>query len=230
MIYQIYYHPQQRPFCFTSPPYFAITTRPELEYIQLSDDLRSLPTLSPLWVRQQLCEYSVMMFHWMSRCNQADWVGFTSWRQLMKGYPYVINKTDIELISRGSLLAWGHRRFNVPLDIQAEQNHPGLVAVLSQLLSDVHGESLPSEFSMSKEGLFCSYWAASKTLFDHYMNWSFPIMNEAIRRWQNDPPFNRHHGDEQLTGTNRSLAFLQERLFNVWVIKHNIGYINRTQE
>lgn len=219
MIYQIYYHPNQRKYCFNQPPYKIISTKPEAEWSARSDDIRNVPMLREEWVRQQLCEYSVMIYHWQSRYVESEWVGFTSWRQLTKGYPYIIEPEGMRALSNGRILTWGIRNLDMTLDVQAEYNHPGIIAVMQTLLGDIHRQEIPREFFHMKTGVFCSYWAAPRRLFEQYMRWSYPIIVEAIARWGNDPPFNRHEGDAQVSGRNRSLAFLQERLFNVWLIR-----------
>jgi hypothetical protein len=213
MIYQAFYHPEQEEFLFDNRYYTPVCLQPEQLSTPPSFDIRNTPPLGESGIRQQLCEFAAMLAVWRQRPHPDEWVGFTSWRQLQKGFAFVFGPEDLRRTLNGETIIWGLRTLNETLHQHAERCHPGMTGALSILLRDVHQERLPETYFTECQGPFCNYWAMTWQDFDRYMRWTWPLIETAMDRWGLDQPFNLY----PRAGTqDRSLAFLHERLFVVW--------------
>jgi hypothetical protein len=216
MIYQAYYLPDQEPYLIRDPFYFPVCLQPERLTSIPSFDIRKTEPLADSAIRQQLCEYSAMLAVWKQRPHANDWIGFTSWRQFQKGFDFRFDDAALDRVMRGETVCWGIRTLDETLHQHAERCHPGITGVLAVLLREVHGQRLSDRYFTNRTAPFSNYWAMSWIDFDRYMAWSWLVIKSAIDRWGIDPPFNLF----PIKGTqDRSIAFLQERLFIIWWLR-----------
>ncbi|MGF1583134.1 MAG: FkbM family methyltransferase [Gemmataceae bacterium] len=211
MIHQCYFDESQKARLFTNPVYrgFGVysSVNPELT--------RNCPELENPKNQPMLSEYAAMLHIWRNPDVDPDpWIGFTSYRQLDKSATIIENREDIEqTLSQCDIIGWGpYAMFDatgkmpVTLAEQSEWTHQGLLMCLWKLLM-MRGETLPPQFLTQNVGLFCNYWVMSKTNFQQYMEWSYPLVKYCL-----------DHPDDYVQSHPRSMAYLVERLFIVWYL------------
>lgn len=222
MIYQCYYLQEHEPFLLRDRFYTGLCLQPERLTSPHWFEIRETEPLESLAMRQQLCEYAAMLAIWKHRPHPDEWVGFTSWRQFQKGFDFRFEESALNRVMRGEIICWGVRTLDETVHQHAERCHPGITGVLSVLLRDVQYKRIPDRYFSSLTAPFSNYWAMPWTNFDEYMNWSWPLVYTAIDRWGFDQPFNLF----PTKGTqDRSLAFLQERLFIIWSLAQREDWI-----
>lgn len=209
MIHQCYFEPSQRPHLFTSPLYRGFGL-----YTAVNPDLaRNCPELADPKNQQALSEYAALLHLWRNPDLDDDpWIGFSSYRQLDKFPTILEDRQALEgCLARCDVVGWGFYAFfdassgrPISLAEQGERFHPGITSALWRLLL-WRDEALPANYLLENSGLFCNYWVMSKSNFDEYMRWSWPLVQGFL---EHPDSFSQSHA--------RALAYLVERLFICW--------------
>jgi hypothetical protein len=200
MIYQTYHDPQTRNKLFPNEPYTGF-------------DLMALG-LNPV-EQKQLCEYAALRHFYNHPEQNADsWIGFTSINQ--RTPQRFNNREEVEVVFRQgvSVVVWGWHQFydavrGCPLTMAdaSERCHPGINAVLGNLLRAAGLDGLPPFYTQSNQGPFCNYWAMTRDAFHAYMDWSLPLVEHCLTHL--DQPF--------FQTWPRGVSYIHERLFLCWL-------------
>ena len=212
MIHQCYFEESQRPRLFTSPLYRGFGL-----YTSVNADIsRNCPELAIASHQPLLSEYGAMLHLWRNPELDPDpWIGFTSYRQLDKFQTIFTDRQALEAsLDQHDVVGWGGYQFidsqskrSVSMGEQTERVHPGLNGCMWKLLL-MRNEAMPQPYLIANDGLYCNFWAMSKSNFDDYMRWSFPLVQWCLRNTR----------DLFVQSHPRSLSFLVERLFICWYL------------
>lgn len=200
--------------------YYKNTNTSEFGDLYKKLDLSSIS--DPIYLPQIENEYPAMVYLWQNELDQHDWIGFTSHRQLEKGFNTILKNTDEEinqLLKSFDILTWGWLCMN---DTRAVYNlDPNVKNVIDQMnfyhsnLSTKMNEvlkfySLPSVESVLGDvscALYANYWIMSKDNFKEFMSWSYPL---ALWLLNNPRIYNPH------VGHFNDVGLIIERLFIYW--------------
>jgi hypothetical protein len=214
MIHQCYFLPLQVPSLFQHDPYIPFGLEPRVN----GDITLACPELVHAEDRLAVLEHAALLWHWRNRKDVDPWIGFTSYRQLDKEFPFVFKSRQHvqHELAGAEIVAWGLVRFPVSLSQQAELCHPGINEYLG-LLFAAFGETIPREYHLIREGGFCNYWVMGRRTFDEYMRWFAPKMTWCMAH--SNLPYAR--------ASPKSLSYVLERLFIVWYLttRKSIAFI-----
>lgn len=208
MIYQLYYKDDQGILPFGN------------QYIKF--DLANITENRYLPAIQS--EYCGMLYHYYNP-DKYDWIGFTSCRQLKKGYKGIL-KYDIKDITyqvqKYDILTWGYlccgdTKFCYKKDIsdlfnQTEFFHKGLMRLMNIALTQFNHRNLIELFKNTSCGIFSNYWLMSKENFNQFIEWSKPIVSWMV---SNPKLYNTS------TGHYNTVGWIIERMFIYWYLTNN---------
>jgi hypothetical protein len=206
MIHQCYFRPDQVGALFQHEPYTGFGLEPEVN----PDITAACPELRSKAARTAVLEHAAFLWHWRNPRDTDPWIGFTSYRQLGKGYPFVFrDRAQVEsALAPVDIACWGGLRFNVTLSQQAEMYHPGINEYLGRLFGAFH-EVVPRHYHVEKEGGFANYWVMRREDFERYMEWFTPKMVWCLA----------HANLPYAQAEPRWLSYVLERLFIIWYMQ-----------
>jgi len=192
--------------------YFGRHTQETKPFSHLYETM-DLATLGSDTLPEVCNEYQAMVELWLRPRNDNKWIGFTSCRQIMKGYHFVAtSNSDIETrLSQCDMLAWGWIRFRESLAQQAERSHRGINQAINMVFA-AFGDKVPDAWTTQQDGPYCQYWIMSIERFNEWMEWSYPRVTWMIE--QKLPLFQYGHHFGVLGG-------LAERLVILWAMTTN---------
>jgi hypothetical protein len=207
MIYQLYFNHSHLQRLFLHPLYSPFGLEPEV-----NPDIENCKFLKHPDVRFMLSEYGAMLY--LNEFPDDDtWIGFTSYRQLDKEF-FVFGMNDRQVIERllekYHILGWRFREHKMCLYRADNSSHPYHAVCMEAILNTL-GYKLPRGYKIDQSALYCNYWIMSKTDFNHYMRWSWPILKWMITHYKKikflkDSAVNHYSG----------VGIIMERLFIVW--------------
>jgi hypothetical protein len=170
-------------------------------------------------------EYCGMIYAWYDTNNINDWIGFTSCRQINKGFYKTVDLNNAEIsdvLQNYDIITWGwlcnnDKRFASSKAItslfdQAEFFHRGIMTLMNVALIHFNEKLLLDLFMNNSCGIFCNYWLMSKNNFNEFMSWSFPIVQWMV----NNPKLYDTNG-----GHYNIVGFIIERMFIYWYLSRN---------
>ena len=216
MIYQCYFQSDQEPRLFSQGPYRGFGLEPDVN----PSLLQTCPELSDSTTRVALCEYAAFLY-WSRHLegDGDDWIGFTSYRQLDKSNVVFESKESVEQQLRGvDMLAWhGCSVGNVRsrrlrgTAAQSELGH-GMHKFTLDMLRPFRIK-LPKAYQTAAIAPYASYWVLRKKRFAEFMQWSWPIVQAALRcehKYKDVP--SRGYWDDR----RKRVGYFAERLFIIW--------------
>lgn len=223
MIYQCYFREEHQAKLLAAEPYRGFGLEPELN----QSLLQVCPELASQETRIALCEYAAFLYCWRQLGDDADdWIGFTSYRQLDKSDVVFRSKQDVLKELRGiDMLAWhGCSVGNVRsrrlrgTAAQSELGH-GLHKFTLDMLRPF-GIRLPKEYQTAPIAPYANYWVLQKARFAQFMEWSWPIVQLALRT---EHPYkhvpSRGYWDDQ----RKRVGYFAERLFIIWSMREQLS-------
>jgi hypothetical protein len=221
MIYQCYYKQDQDRDLFEQDPYLGFGLEPEVN----STLFDNCPELEDPFVRMQLTEYACFLWHW--RNGTDSWFGTTSYRQLEKFPTIFKDKKYVEsLVEKHNVVAWGQyelfdkKGINISLSTQTKACHPGLNEYMEFVLSNF-GHTMPNEWSTECSGFFANYWVMSRSMFDDFMEFSWPMVKYSLENIKSSDYYKE--GTRYGTVSNeKATGYFMERLFLIWYLKKGI--------
>ena len=233
MIYQCYHAPDNKQTLFNSPVYCGFGLEPDVN----PNLANNCPELEDPAIRRALTEYSAMLHLWRNPSEDCDdWIGFTSYRQLMKTSFVFRSRFHVSRkLWRTSFAGWGfykvgRYRFKglSGAAAQAERAHPGIMALLERM-ADLFDFEISNRFYTDSRVLYCNYWVMKKAYFNQYMEWSWPKVKWCLEHQSEDPFLNqRVPGDEQMAARNgsevsgKAVGYVMERLFILWYMGNGL--------
>ena len=214
MIHQCYFLQAQATQLFTHEPYVPFGLEPEVNPTILD----ACPELRSKEVRLAVLEHAAFLWHWRNHRDTDPWIGFTSYRQVEKQFPFIFeSRAHVEReLTRADIVSWGLVKFAVTLSQQAELFHPGINEYMGRLFG-AFGETIPREYHLFHGGGFANYWVMSWENFDAYMHWFAPKLTWCLAN--GEQPYARDNP--------KWLSYVLERLFIVWYLttRKNIVFV-----
>lgn len=209
MIYQLYYKND-----YNTEPFGSIYEKFNLADIEQQEYLPEIQS-----------EYCGMLYFWKNKIYTNKWIGFTSCRQISKGYSSIIgySSSKIEkLLVPYDIMTWGllcPKNTNFSNDgsaknlyEQANYFHKPLLPLMNDLFNSFGIKDLIYTFKSYECGIFANYWLMLIKNYENFMDWSYPIVLYMI-----DHP----EKFDTKTGHYNSVGYIIERMFIYWYIKHN---------
>jgi hypothetical protein len=220
MIHQCYFAPEHLKNTFRDEPYRPFGLEPEVN----AEITNNCPELASEDTRMALAEYGAMLHHWRNPTLDSDpWIGFTSYRQLTKS-PFKFSKrSEVELLlNRGDFVTWyawwvAPAKFG-PLRgaaAQAEANHPGIHQFMVDVLN-LRGLTIPAGYETAPLVSYANYWAMPRSRFDAFMEWSWPIIADALA--MDHPYLSTPSRPGSRDNKRRAIGYFMERIFILWAL------------
>jgi hypothetical protein len=215
MIYQCYFKKEQEQNLFSPDCYQGFGLEPELN----STLFKNCPELKDAKTRLALTEYACFLWFYRNLdCLEGDYFGTTSYRQLIK-QPTIFESQDHldSLKDPKKIVTWGmtelleQEGYPLPISIQTEIAHPGMTSYINEILDEV-----PEEWYSCNKVIFANYWYMHKDLFVDFMDFSWPLVQQALKD-QKHPYFSQEHkfGADK----RKAVGYFMERLFILWTFK-----------
>lgn len=223
MIHQCFFREDQRAALFPQAPYRGFGLEPDVN-AALTE---RCPELADYTTRLALVEYAAMLCHWRSPDVDTDaWIGFTSYRQLAKS-PFVFEtRAAVEAaLNEADVVSWGV--WNVSraqigwlrgAPAQAEISSPGL----HKFTTDVLGHfkvKIPNAYYIGEQVVFANYWVMSRSAFERFMLWSWPIINHALKL---DHEYKHSRPISAAIDQRKAVGYFSERLYAIWVMQQRL--------
>ena len=224
MIFQCYFKEDQT--LFEEEPYKPFGVEPDVNDFLFSN----CPELESSFNRLQLTEYSSYLWHWRNK-SDLKWIGSTSHRQLDKFKHKFKSISEIEsLLGKHEIIAWGQydlqNKLGMPMSLktQAKVCHPGLNEFMEMMFSKFNLE-FPKQWSEKTSGFFANYWAMSKSLFDDFMEFSWPMVEWSLSNIK-DTDYYKTQNTYGTVGPEKCVGYFMERLFIVWYLNRGLEPFN----
>lgn len=166
-------------------------------------------------------EYCGMLYHYYNPDNYK-WIGFTSCRQIQKGYKEIVTEDVEHSLEKYDIVTWGYICHKDPrfccsdkvysLFDQTEFFHNGLMTLMNVAFVYFDQKNLIDIFMSYSCGIFANYWLMSKNNFNHFIDWSKPIIS-----WMVEKP--RLYNTS--TGHYNTIGWIIERMFIYWYITNS---------
>ena len=169
---------------------------------------------------KNFCELTAT--YWILKNDKSDIVGLTHYRRyFFKNHKTnklsnVLDEEDIRKILKEKDIIVPNSTFIIKHNVEKswEKTHVKKdYDECRKIISEKYPEYLEAfdKFSKSRFLYICNMFIARKEIFDSYYNWLFDILFELEKR------VNLEEYDDY---NKRLFGFMSERLFNVWLIKH----------
>ena len=223
LIHQCFFREDQRTALFAQEPYRGFGLEPSVN-AQLT---QRCPELGDHVARLALVENAAMLFHWRNPDADADdWIGFTSYRQLAKS-PFVFEtRIAVETaLSGADVVSWGVWNVSrVQIEwlrggaAQAEISSPGLHKFTRDVLENF-SIKIPSAYYAGEQVVFANYWVMTRSAFERYMAWSWPIIEHALQR---DHDYKHAKPISATIDARKAVGYFAERLYAIWVMRERL--------
>lgn len=169
---------------------------------------------------KNFCELTAT--YWILKNDKSDIVGLTHYRRyFFKKYrsnklSNVLDEEDIRKILEKKDIIVPNSTFIIKHNVEKSWEKTHIKKDYDEcrkIISEKYPDYLEAfdKFSKSKFIYLCNMFISRKEIFDLYYNWLFDILFELEKR------VNLEEYDDY---NKRLFGFMSERLFNVWLIKH----------
>ncbi len=170
---------------------------------------------------KNFCELTAT--YWILKNDKSDIVGLTHYRRYFfkkwknNKISNIINREDIEKILNKNDIIVPNSTFIIKHNVEKSWEKTHMKKDYDEcrkVISEKYPDYIEAfdKFGKGKFLFLCNMFIARKDIFDSYYNWLFDILFELEKR------INIDDYDDY---NKRLYGFLSERLFNVWLIKHN---------
>ena len=220
MIHQCFYKEGQD--LFQEEPYEGFGLEPEVN----SALYDNCPELETSFNRLQLTEYASFLWNWRNNKNLKR-LGSSSHRQLDKFKFKFHSVAQVEnLLKDHDIIAWGEyqlcNKIGMPITLktQAKVCHPGLNEFMDLVFSKFDMK-VPEAWSSKTSGFFANYWVMTRSKFDDFMSFSWPMVEWALKNVK-DTDYYKTQISYGTVGPEKCVGYFMERLFIVWYLSR--GY------
>lgn len=169
-------------------------------------------------------EYTAMCYYWLNP-DSYSWIGFTSCRQIIKGFQSTIKDSCIiDNLKNYDIITWGllynydkifcHKSIAKNIFDQSEIYIPGIMQRMIKVFNvfNESGAELKDIFKSVTKAIFCNYWIMNKHNFTDFMAWSYPMCVYMTKHPTIYCSNNTHYD---------YIGHIIERLFIYWYLKNN---------